>query len=473
MVEKKGYDKKNRTYRARLEGLSPGEERPQFAVTAVDRDMKPLHVAEVSAEGEFQLPAEALEAAHRIVVGPRVEAGTTIDPRTVLRYRPAQFHELLGAAGVLDIASRYWQAWHGLVTCVTGSVRRCRPIWDWYLDKLRVFTASAARIGACSAITELAATSPISLTERPRRRASINSIRAALNASRIDTTSLRPLRCHVVCNGTVEVYRRTCCCHREWLLEDPRLPKLIRELEVLVHGLKQPEIVPWPPLPDPPPDFSLAQEVTKLPFLKEGALDEKTLNARQDLAAIRSLPSTEAAAYIRARPYLWWCSCGRARKVAQGPIQPDGIFSICWLEFPRLRRVRCYDQYAYVVKQVINGNTVTIYDGLASNNWFDQTDDAELTSYNPLARVCRDNGARDDAYVYLELIGDTEAWHLKTPTPPAGTGWRRPPSTTALPSPPPIRPRQPRPTTATGVECSSSISSSARGSETWARSTTA
>ncbi len=409
MAEKKGYGKEERRYRVRLEGDSPGGERPELTVTAVDRDSKPLHVAEVSAEGEFQLPAEALKAAHRIVVGPRLKEGATIDPKTVLRYRPAQFQELLGAAGVLDIASRYWQAWHRFVICVTGNVRRCRPRWDWYVDKLGVFSASA--------VPKLAESS---LRERPRRRASLKSIRAELNATRVDITPLRPLRCQVVCNGTVEVYRRTCCCHREWLFEDPRLPKLIRELEVLVHGLDRPPIGPWPPLPDPPPEFSLAQQLTGLPFLKEGTLDPKTLNARQDLAAIRRLPSAEAAAYIRARPYLWVCSCGRATKVAQGPIQPDGTFSICWWEFPRLQRARCYDQYAYVVKQVINGVTVTIYNGLAANIWFDQTDDAELTTYSSLARVCRDNGARDDAYVYLELIGDTEAWHLKTPN---STGW--------------------------------------------------
>jgi len=422
MAEKKSYDKEERRYRVRLEGFSPEEERPDFAVTAVDRDMKPLHEAPVSADGEFQLPAEALKAAHRIVIGPRIEEGMTVDPRTVLRYRPAQFQELLGATGGLDVASRYWKTWRGYVVCVTGSVRRCRPIWDWYVDKLRVFNAAVGRLAASSAVSELAEGSPLSLREKPRRRASINSIRAALDVSRINITPLRPLRCQVVCNGTVEVYRRTCCCHREWLLADPRLPKLIRELEVLVRDLDQPVIGPWPPLPDPPPEFSLAQEVAKLPFLMEGALNQKTLNARQDLAAIRSLPAAEAAAYILARPYLWVCSCGRPTKVAQGHIQPNGTFSICWWEFPRLLRALCHDEYAYVVKQVINGVPVTIYNGLAADIWFDRTDDAELTTYSPLARACRDNGSRDDAYVYLELIGDAEAWHLKTPD---ATGWDR------------------------------------------------
>src|SRR5262249_44212276 len=154
------------------------------------------------------------------------------------------------------------------------------------------------------------------------------------------------LRCETVCTGTVEVYRRTCCCHREWLVEDPRLPKVIRELEGIVRALDASPVHLRPPLPDPPPDLSLRREVAKLPFLRARALDEKTLNARQDLLAIRGLSSVDAAAYIRARPYLWSCSCGRSRKVAEGPIHPGGTFRICWYELPRHKNANCYDQYA-------------------------------------------------------------------------------------------------------------------------------
>lgn len=395
-----------RRFQVRLEGLSPEEKRPEFMVTALDRNLKPLHEAPVSPEGDFQLPEEALKNAHRIMIGPKGQEGSSLDPRMVLRYRPGQFLEIVGERGILDVASRYWKGWYGFITCVTGSVRRCRPIWWWYLDKLSTFNASAVRLAGGLTSTERA--------QRPRRSASLNSIREELE--NIEVRRWWPLRrCQVVCNGTVEVYRRTCCCRLDWLIEDPRLPRLIRELEELVQ-VTPPVIRPWPPLPDPPPDLA------KLPFLKEGTLDEKTLNARQDLAAIRSLPPAEVAAYIRARRYLWWCSCGHPKKVAQGPIQPNGTFNVCWFDFPRVITRRCYDQYAYVVKQTIHGVPVIIYNGLAAGAWFDQDDDPELTSYSPLARVCRDNGTRDDAYVYLELVGDTEAWHLKTPN---STGWNR------------------------------------------------
>jgi hypothetical protein len=108
--------------------------------------------------------------------------------------------------------------------------------------------------------------------------------------------------------------------------------------------------------------------------------------------------------------------------MAAGPIHPDGSFRLCWLEIPRRWRPNCYDQFAYVVKQLIGGVNVTIYNGVAANAWFDAGDVADLVSHDPRARVCRDNGTRDDAYVYLELIGDTEAWHLKNSL---QSGWDR------------------------------------------------
>src|SRR5262249_34904299 len=49
--------------------------------------------------------------------------------------------------------------------------------------------------------------------------------------------------------------------------------------------------------------------------------------------------------------------------------------------------------------------------------------DARLVSYSPFAYACRDNGEPGSgAYVFLDLIGDTESWELKTPT---ATGWDR------------------------------------------------
>ncbi len=405
-------ESKEGRYRVRLESFSPGEETPDVLVTAVNEEMKPLHTVPVDEAGAFDLPEDALKAAHLILIGPRAQEGATIESRSILRYRPEHFLDLLGETGVLEIPARYWRGWWGILACVTGSVRRCRPIWWWYLDNLRVFAGSQRYLGSVASADRLPSL-PASARTLPRSAA----IRASLSA--IPRPAFPPLICQTVCNGTVEVYRRTCCCHREWLVEDPRLPRLIRDLEGIVQVLEK---FPVRPLPDPPLGSAFPGEIAKLPFLKEGALDEKTLNARQDLSTIRSLSAAEAADYIRARRYLWWCACGRSVKMAQGAIQPGGTFSICWREFPRRRNANCYDQYAYVVKQIINGVTVTIYNGLAANIWFNPGDEAELVSHSLVARTCRDNGTRDDAYVYLELIGDTEAWHLKTP---ASSAWDR------------------------------------------------
>ena len=46
-----------------------------------------------------------------------------------------------------------------------------------------------------------------------------------------------------------------------------------------------------------------------------------------------------------------------------------------------------------------------------------------LTSYNGLAFTCNETGTGDgNAYVFLDLIGDTESHELTTP---ASTGWDR------------------------------------------------
>ena len=117
------------------------------------------------------------------------------------------------------------------------------------------------------------------------------------------------------------------------------------------------------------------------------------------------------------------CSCGRPVRVGSGSLQDDGGFNICWLEALRLFRPNCFDQYAYVVKQTIGGTTTTIYDGLAAGAWFAAGDEPMLTTYNPQAFSCEQTGEGDgDAFVFLDLIGDTESHELTTPS---STGWDR------------------------------------------------
>lgn len=382
----------SRSLQLNLVGLQAADERPSLVVTALDANAKTLHAAAVDDQGKFELPPAALAQAQRIVIGPRAEAGGTIDPATLLTYRPRQFEQLL-KNGVLNLAPGLWERWRWHIRCVTGTVKVCRRRPWWYAELQQLATAplSAVPLAGLAARTSLTGT-------------------AGLARSLPDLLQW-PFRCESVCNGTVEVYRRTCCC-LPWILDDWRLPELIRDLEDLVRGVPE-----FPPQPPNPPDPA--------PWFKDGALDERALYATRDLAMLRTLPRQEIAAYINARPYLL-CrrySCSTPEKVAEGFLNPDGRFNLCWLEPWRFLAANCHEEVAYVVKQTRGAFTFTIYNGVAANQWFAPQADASLVSHHFLAYGCRHNGAPGEgAFVYLDVIGDTSSHHLNTP---AATGWDR------------------------------------------------
>jgi hypothetical protein len=381
-----------------LVGLKEGQEAPSITVSAVGRDGKRLHVAKVDDKGNFEMPSEVLKAAHRIVIGPSEERAA--DLSNILRYRPAQFEELL-RGGPINISTRIWEKWIYFLTCVTGRVRLCRrPIW-WYQDLFELATETTPHIAKLSPAVKTASI----VSER------IASLRPARS---IDELIVLPFRCATICNGTVEVFRRTCCC-RPWVIDDPRLFEVVRRLEDVIR------ITPkFPPIPNPPDPPDVVDF-----FIKDGSLDEFALNAHRDLTALRSLSKTEVVEYVNARRYLF---CGNYRcstpvSVGHGSINPDGRFNICWFDYTRPLGPFCHNEYAYIVRQTLFGLTRIIYNGVASNIWFDREDDALLTSYHKWAFACRDNGeAGTGAFVYLDIIGLTESWNLKTPN---ATGWDR------------------------------------------------
>jgi hypothetical protein len=360
------------------------------------------------------MPEDILKAAHRVLVGPVSEEGEEVDSESILRYRGGDFEELLRAR-VVNIPEVVWEKWFPFIRCVTGKVRLCRrgPWWFFDLAQLALEPAIVAQRPQLpgkalvrSAVLDRRAFADVSVASPAVERLS--------PARSIDELIAWPFRCRTICRGTVEVYRRTCCC-LPWIINDPRLPDLIKELEDIVRRL--PKFPPRPNPPDPPPFVESL-------FIKEGSLDELAVHASRDLAALRVLPHAEAIGYINARPYLL-CrhySCGAPVRVGQGSIHPDGRFTICWLDIRRPSIGICHDEYAYIVRQTIFGIPFTIYNGLAANIWYDQGDDVTLTSYSRFARACRDNGGPGDAFVYLDVIGDTESWHLKTPD---ATGWDR------------------------------------------------
>jgi hypothetical protein len=374
--------------------FTESDTRPEIAVYAVDAAFKPLHTAEVDEKGNFDLPEDKLKKAKLVVVGPYAEDFASLDKRSLAKYRVSHFQEIARAGTGLEIAKSDWAEWLHLRYCVNGSVSHCYP-YPWYLNEL--YLQSALESVTLSASRDLAGSSSVSSS----------SLFESSLLEQIVPRSIYPYiryRCEVVCDGVVEVYRRTCCC-RPWIIADPRLGDLLERLGRLVA---ETPIIRKPPLPDPPP-------FRELSFIKEGALDETVLSARRDMQAIKSLPRAEQAAYIIARPYLW-CTCGAVHLIAKGLIRPDGKFHICWTEGLRLFLPWCHDEYAYKVKQVIGGNLVTIYNGVAANRWFSYGDFAKLFSYDPNAQGCRHNDfPGDGAFALLQDIGLTGSFNLKTP----------------------------------------------------------
>jgi hypothetical protein len=398
----KGRDDQS-SYRLELVGFKAGVERPVILVQAVDQHFKVFHSERVKPDGTFTLPADVLKKAQQVVLGAAGDKGE-LAAGTSVRLRASEFGAL-AQDGTIALAEGTWSKFLISWECVSGRVQVCRRR-PWWFDRL-IAAATAPVVESATGVMSraFAAVGSTSASVVERVQPSVNDL------------LIWPYRCYTVCLGTVEVYRRRCCC---WpiVVDDWRIPDLIRDLENIVEQL--PKVPPKFPPPPPPPIDPLAT-----PIFKGGALNELALNAANDLRVLRSLPRDQAAQYISSRLYLLrtLCSCGSPVKVATGTIQPDGTFNICWLEPLRLIVANCHDEYAYVVKQTIGGTSTTIYDGVTAGIWFHAGDDAVLSSYNGRAFDCSQTGTGDGtAYVYLDLVGDTESHLLTTP---ASTGWDR------------------------------------------------
>lgn len=387
-----------------LVGREANAPAPSLVVHATDAALRPIASARVDERGGYALPEEVLAKATYVAIAAAEEKVEVLRRDAAILYRPDQYRGLLKAGGdTIEVARQRWELLVPLFRrCVAGHVRRCHW-WPWFTlaQEIAVSAAKAA----------------VPLRASLAQSAAIGPALSAADAIRQPLRSLLPVRCAPVCEGLVEVYQRTCC----WwpiIIQDPRIPEIIRRLEDLVAIEKVPSFPPIPNPPDPGP-------FERVRLFKGGALDEAALNAPRDLAALRSLPPTEQAAYIEARSYLrHLVFCGTAAKVGQGFLQPDGSFQVCWRAFPFIPRPNCHIEVAYVVKQVIGGQTVTIYDGLAANQWYDLDETPTLTSYHPKAVGCGDGGDPriPGAVIYLDAIGTTDAYQLKTPV---ATGWNR------------------------------------------------
>jgi hypothetical protein len=402
MTKKKEQSKRFKV-KLELSGMTGEDKRPDAAVYIMDRAFKPIEVNQVNTDGVFSMPEEIPDEAHRIVIGPIVEDLSTVARSSLIIHKVLEFQQLIAETKVFEVAKKYWCCWPMNKLCVSGSLSKCYQFpYPPHSNQFSIDSASAKSGTAKSSISLAGKTTALKKYE--------DAIYAYPD-SRIRQPYFP--RCSRACDGYVTVYRRNCCC-QPFVIYDLRVLEIIAELERLV-----PEIPPrkWPPDPAPDP-------FEKRAFIKGGTVDEKMFNAAQDLHALRSLPAKEQVEYINARPYLFpLCPCTPATAVANGFIDGNGEFHICWWERLRLMYVNCHDEYAFVIKQSIDGEMVTIYDGLAASQWFRYGEEANLKTYDSRARACRHNEfPLSGTYTLLERIGDTDAYHLETP--PA-TGWDR------------------------------------------------
>lgn len=379
-----------------LTGRDQDETAPKLALHAVMRDGEILESIEVG-DGDAVKFSDKAMSAEAIVV---LSAETKPDAQALkdgYRLSPAQLARAAEVSGTLTLSPSRWRPLLPFGLCVDGSVRKC---W-WWPVYVKAATAQLATTRSLSINTGFATTAKLGPS-------------AAIADRILQNLQLR--RCRPVCEGIVEVYERTCCC---WPIIIPPVIYDIRDrLRRLLERL--PDIrIPPRPQPDPIP-------FRKAGMFISGTLDETALNAAADLAYLESAPFEEARAYIEARPYLvrMICSCGPTKYRGAALIGPDGQFSLCYPGNPFLP-VNCHREYAFRVRQVIDGVDTVIYDGVAAGIWFDADEDITLTTYHPDAIECPGIDLpipTDTPYAMLERIGGTEAWNLKTPEP---TGWDR------------------------------------------------
>lgn len=386
-----------------------------LAVYVTDRSGEILERADVDEEGRIKIEKGALAKAGRVFIARRTEEPGKLRGSERLDFHPQQFQEMIEAERIELSRARWVKLFHVRV-CVDGRASHCH-LDHWRLREMirplgPVF-ATSQRIERTEDRFEPAESFELdtrSLRQPTRRRGPLDF-------------ALSPLwpwhwHCHPICEGLVEVYQRVCCC-KPWIIHDPRIPELLDALRAKLD-LKVP-----PPPPGDPVEVS-KRDFERSPVFTGGTVDRLSVNAARDLRALESLKPAQQVEYINARPHLFcWTTCGEPVHRASGYLLPDGSFDICWSEPLRILFPNCRVQYAFVVKQLIGGQTVTVYDGLAANRWFDRNDDIELRTWHPSTLSCPhpqdlpEEG--DDAFVYLETVGGSDAHRIALPEPSSGT----------------------------------------------------
>ncbi|MGZ4853717.1 MAG: hypothetical protein ACXVKH_00740 [Candidatus Angelobacter sp.] len=218
-----------------------------------------------------------------------------------------------------------------------------------------------------------------------------------------------------MCNGIVEVWERTCCCFPILI---PQVPVIIQRLKKLIEQepIKFPPPPP-PPLGDPGPiDQAALQNVNRA--LALGQVDPLVVpntELHTDLLTMQSLPADQALQYFQSRPSLWpiWCHCSSAKK-GETVLNPDGSFNLCFWEFPFFPILSfCRKSYFYKVKQLVNGQWVYVYDGVAAHQYFTADQFASLSTFR--GQGCgQTTPPPGEDFATLQNIGFTPSYNINS-----------------------------------------------------------
>ncbi|HEX7441048.1 MAG TPA: hypothetical protein VF319_13230, partial [Caldimonas sp.] len=222
------------SYKLELVGLTAASDRPNLAVQVLDAANAVLHTQPVQADGSFKIPPAVLKRANRVTIGTADEKGG-VQADASVSYRASEFAAQL-KDGTLALAEGTWSRFKFQWVCVSGKVQACwrRP---WWYDSI-ITAATTVKGRASTQARGLSAASSAALASLQER-----------NTPSLNDLLVWPFRCATVCLGSVEVYRRTCCC---WpiVYADPRIDDLIRDLENYVERLPK---LPPPKRVFPPP----------------------------------------------------------------------------------------------------------------------------------------------------------------------------------------------------------------------------
>ena len=183
-------------YKLELVGLA-ADERPTMAVQVLDAANTVLHAQPIQADGSFAIPPAVLKRASRVTIGAADDKGG-VQANASISYRAGEFAAQL-KDGTLALAEGTWSRFRFQWVCVSGKVQACwrRP---WWYDS--IITAATVVKGA--ARTQARGLSAVSRAQQATLQ--------ERNSPSLSDLIAWPVRCAPVCLGSVDVYRRTCCC---------------------------------------------------------------------------------------------------------------------------------------------------------------------------------------------------------------------------------------------------------------------